>query len=67
MSPCFSFARAAPSIAASTDPAESLVLAPLVLTLQLPVVLYFIFLVRCYPRRPVEKLDVASVSLRAAA
>src|SRR5687768_17176036 len=28
--------------AASKDPAESLVLAPLVLTLQLPVVLYFI-------------------------
>jgi hypothetical protein len=53
--------------AASTDPAESLVLAPLVLTLQLPVVLYFIFLVRCYPRRPVEKIDVASIAPRAAA
>ena len=48
--------------AASSDPAEHQIVAPLALTLQLPVVLYFIFLVRCFPRRPVEKLDVASIA-----
>lgn len=52
---------------ASSDPAESEIVAPLALTLQLPVLLYFIFLVRCFPRRPVEKLDVASISRPAAA
>jgi hypothetical protein len=52
--------------AASSDPAESGVLAPLVLTLQLPVIFYFIFLVRCFPR-PQGTIDVASISRPAAA
>jgi len=52
---------------ASTDPAMSNVLAPLAVTLQVPVVIYFIFLVRCHPRRPRETVDVASITPRASA
>ena len=52
--------------AASSDPAEHQVVAPLALALQLPVGLYFIFLVRCFPRRPVERVEVASITKPAA-
>lgn len=52
---------------ASVDPAKSLVLAPLAVTLQLPVAVYFIFLLRCFPRRPGATVDVASLTPRTAA
>ena len=48
------------------DPAENQVVAPLALALQLPVGLYFIFLVRCFPRRPVERVELASITKPAA-
>ena len=51
----------------STDPAVSQVLAPLAVTLQVPVVLYFIFLLRCFPRRLPETVDVASITSRTTA
>jgi hypothetical protein len=53
--------------AASADPAVSHVLAPLTLTLQVPVVVYFIFLLRCFPRRGGAAVDVATLSAPAAA
>jgi hypothetical protein len=49
----------------STDPAVSQVLAPLAVTLQVPVAVYFIFLLRCHPRRVRETVDVASITSRA--
>ena len=52
---------------ASADPVKNLVLAPLAVSLQVPVVVYFIFLLRCFPRRPGATVDVASLTARVAA
>ena len=51
----------------SPDPAANRVLAPLALTLQVPVVLYFIFLLRSFPRRPGQTIDVATLTPRTTA